>query len=239
MKIIFAGPTVPDAASLGGSGIAVRPPALQGDILRAVLEGASVIGLIDGNFEYTAPVWHKEILHGLAAGVQVFGSSSMGALRAAECQMFGMVGIGEVYRRYATAEIVDDSDVALVHAPAELGYTPLSIPLINFIVTLESMAAAGTISKEQKVELQQVAKGIFYKDRTWKSIENAARLHNSVCEPGLVERVRASYIDIKRADALALIEAVADAAAPRSAAKPSWVFQSTSIWKSALRDAKQ
>lgn len=238
MKVIFAGPTVPDAASICGSGIAVRPPARQGDLLRAVLDGASVIGLIDGNFEDTAPVWHKEILYGLSQGVRIFGSSSMGALRAAECRMFGMEGVGEVYRRYATAQTIDDADVALVHAPAEMGYTPFSIPLINVVATLESMEATGKITKEEKLELQQIAEGIFYKERTWRAIETAVHQQCPARETNFVETVRASYIDIKRADALALIKAVSDATPSALAVKPSWVFQSTSMWRSALRDAK-
>ncbi|NVP58373.1 TfuA-like protein [Mycoplana rhizolycopersici] len=231
MKVIFAGPSLPDAASLCGASIVVHPPAVQGDILRAILDGASVIGLIDGNFEYTAPVWHKEILYGLAEGVSIFGSSSMGALRAAECQTFGMVGIGEVYQRYSTGETVDDSDVALVHAPAELGYAPLSIPMVNLLVTLEHLVAAGRVPREQLDELKSVAERIFYKERTWESIATAARLHNPAFE-AFFEEVRASFIDIKRADALALIHAVANAVGQRSETKPSWVFHSTSMWKS-------
>ncbi|MEJ0097006.1 MAG: TfuA-like protein [Bauldia sp.] len=51
---------------------------------KAVLAGASVIGLVDGVFENVASVWHKEILYALSEGVQVFGAASMGALRAAD-----------------------------------------------------------------------------------------------------------------------------------------------------------
>lgn len=238
MKVIFVGPSLPDAISLCGTGIVVRPPAVQGAILRAVLDGASVIGLIDGNFEYTAPVWHKEILYGLAEGVSIFGSSSMGALRAAECQTFGMVGIGEIYRRYATAVMVDDSDVALIHAPAELGYEPLSIPMVNFVITLEHLVAAGRVTSEQQDELRRIAERVFYKERTWERIANAARLQNPAYEAGFFDDVRASYIDIKRADALALVHAVGDAADRRSETKPSWAFHSTSMWKAVLGDAK-
>ena len=45
---------------------------------KAVIEGATVIGLIDGFFENVASVWHKEILFALSEGVQVFGAASMG-----------------------------------------------------------------------------------------------------------------------------------------------------------------
>jgi hypothetical protein len=59
MKILFVGPTLPDAAEIAGPGIALRPPAQKGDIVKAVEGGANAIGLIDGFFENVAPVWHK------------------------------------------------------------------------------------------------------------------------------------------------------------------------------------
>ena len=45
---------------------------------------AEAIGIIDGYFERVPSVWHKEILWAMAEGIHVFGSASMGALRAAE-----------------------------------------------------------------------------------------------------------------------------------------------------------
>jgi len=59
MKLVFVGPTLPDATSLVPPGIEIRGPAIHRDILVAVNEGATVIGLIDGCFEDVAPVWHK------------------------------------------------------------------------------------------------------------------------------------------------------------------------------------
>ena len=82
MRVIFAGPSL-YGVPYDAPGIEVRPPAAQGDLLRAVIDGAGVIGLIDGAFEATAAVWHKEILHALGEGVAVVGGASMGALRAA------------------------------------------------------------------------------------------------------------------------------------------------------------
>ncbi|WP_411196226.1 TfuA-like protein, partial [Rhizobium sp.] len=117
MKVIFAGPSLPDAESLAGEAIRVLPPAMQGDVLAQLERGANVIGLIDGGFEYAAPVRHKEILHALSLGVAVFGAASMGALRAAECHPFGMIGIGRIFEDYRTGRLVDDAAVALMHAP--------------------------------------------------------------------------------------------------------------------------
>ncbi len=87
MKVAFVGPTVPDAVRLAGNTLTIRPPARQGDVLRAVRDGAAAIGLIDGNFEYVAPVWHKEILFALSEGAAVFGAASMGACARPNAQI--------------------------------------------------------------------------------------------------------------------------------------------------------
>ena len=88
MKVVFVGPSFPDIGKL--SDVEIRPPACQGDVMRAVRDGATAIGLIDGQFEFVAPVWHKELLFALSQNIGVFGAASMGALRAAECAAFGM-----------------------------------------------------------------------------------------------------------------------------------------------------
>ena len=69
------------------------PPIKCGDILHVLRLQPNYIVIIDGYFEKTAAVWHKEILYTLSKGIQVIGSSSMGALRAAELTYFGMLGV--------------------------------------------------------------------------------------------------------------------------------------------------
>ena len=53
MKILFVGPSL-YGTSPDFSGLVVRDPAKQGDIAKAVLEGATAIGLIDGYFDAVA-----------------------------------------------------------------------------------------------------------------------------------------------------------------------------------------
>jgi len=77
-----------------------RPPARRGDVLAAARDGADIICLIDGVFFQDSSVAHKEILEALQMGVRVIGASSMGALRAAEMDVYGMEGVGEIYRAY-------------------------------------------------------------------------------------------------------------------------------------------
>src|SRR3954452_8807487 len=104
MKVVFAGPSI-HGLDLDLEGIVLRGPAEMGDFERAVTDGATVIGLVDGHYQQVGAVWHKEILMALAAGVTVFGAASMGALRASECEAFGMIPVGDIARRYCTGEL--------------------------------------------------------------------------------------------------------------------------------------
>ncbi|MBQ4825468.1 TfuA domain protein, core [Leisingera sp. HS039] len=168
--IVFAGPTISAEEVLSLLNATVLPPAGQGDIYRAARQGASVIGLIDGYFEGVPSVWHKEILWALEQGIAVFGSASMGALRAAELSAFGMVGIGDIYEAYAAGEICDDDEVAVLHSPAELGFAPLSEPMVSIRATVARAVADAVLEADQAAELLRTAKQLFYHDRTWEQI---------------------------------------------------------------------
>lgn len=229
MKLIFAGPSLYGAKIGQPCNIELRPPAAKGDVVKAVEEGAVVIGLIDGYFENTAAVWHKEILHALSLGVQVFGAASIGALRAAECSAFGMVGIGRIYQGYATGQLVDDADVALLHAPSDLGYAPLSEPMVNVRATLNHLLHAGLISRSQSQSLMETASSTFYKRRTWKSIIAATPLTSSEYLH-ITRLVRALRVDQKMLDAVELVKAVELANGVRSQEPSLWDFSHTSYF---------
>jgi hypothetical protein len=226
VKIVFVGPSLPDAAEHMPTDVIARAPAMQGDIMQAVREGAKIIGLIDGQFEFVAPVWHKEILFALSKGVTVLGSASMGALRAAECAEFGMIGIGKIFEDYDSGLRWDDADVALLYGPAELNYPPISLPMVNVDATLQQASDLGLISPDQQKAISSAAREVFFKDRTWKQIAQAADLDRTIMD----EIVKNAYIDQKRADALALLKEIqkTDKCTQK---EPNWTFNATPIWR--------
>jgi hypothetical protein len=168
---IYLGPTLekevaenifPDATYL--------PPVKCGDIIAATLTQAKIIVIIDGFFEQTAAVWHKEILFALEKGINVFGAGSMGALRAAELSQFGMRGFGEVCRAYQEGEIEDDDEVAVLHASMGEGYLPETEAMINIRSTIKKARQEGAIAAELANKILAAAKHIFFKQRTWAGI---------------------------------------------------------------------
>ena len=84
----------------------------------------TIIGIIDGYFEVTPTVWHKEILWAMAQGIHVYGSASIGALRAAELCSFGMTGVGRIFVAYRDGILTDDDEVAVMHAPKSWANPP-------------------------------------------------------------------------------------------------------------------
>jgi hypothetical protein len=165
VKMLFAGPSLSGAEPDLGD-IDLRPPAAHGDLARAVLQGATAIGLADGLFDAVAAVWHKEILYALSQGVRVLGAASMGALRAAECAAFGMEPVGRIALSFCDGSRDDDADVGLVHGPAELGYLPLTEPMVDVEATLDRLAQLGLLQPGEQSRILAHARGIFFGERS-------------------------------------------------------------------------
>ncbi|HLE83613.1 MAG TPA: TfuA domain-containing protein, partial [Thermoanaerobaculia bacterium] len=133
---IFCGPTLTSGEGAAELDAVFLPPAAQGDVYRATLERPWGIGIVDGYFERLPAIWHKEILWALSRGVHVFGSASMGALRAAELAAFGMEGVGAVFEAFRDGELEDDDEVAVLHGPAESDYRGVTDAMVDIRATL-------------------------------------------------------------------------------------------------------
>lgn len=235
MKILFAGPSIRGIEAAALAGVHCRGPARQGDILRAVLDGATAIGLVDGLFGDVASVWHKEILFALDQGVTLMGAASLGALRAAECAAFGMIGIGEIYRGYATGVLEDDDAVAQLHAPAELGFEPLTEALVNVEATLVEIRAKALLDAKRVARLSDAASRLFFEDRTYDRIIAQAGLSGAEDGPRLIDLLRANHVDLKRRDASLLLARMVEEP-DRRGPKPDWQLSQTRIWRRILAD---
>jgi hypothetical protein len=209
--IVFLGPGLERETAASILPAEYRPPAKRGDLLRAVADGADIIGLIDGVFHQESAVAHREILAAVKHGVRVVGASSMGALRAAEMDTLGMTGIGEIYRMYKAGELVSDDEVALVFNP-ETGLS-LSEPLVNIRFTLKDAERQGVISAQEHAALLTAAQSVFYPQRTYEKVVAAAG--EKVALPvreRFLSWVRLHATDQKRADAVAALEYIRELA---------------------------
>jgi hypothetical protein len=127
--IYYVGPSLYQRMPEPRDGELWRGPAAQGDILRDCIKLVPrQIVLIDGTFYQTLSVWHKELVYALVQGIVCIGAASMGAIRAAELDRYGMIGIGGIYESFASGE-EDDSQVILNFDPES--YRPLSTPRVG------------------------------------------------------------------------------------------------------------
>ena len=208
--VIFAGPSVHGLDILSSGDLAVRQPAMQGDIFRACLSRPRAIGLIDGYFDGVPSVWHKEILWALSQGISVFGSASMGALRAAELDVFGMIGVGRIYQWYRDGVLEDDDEIALIHGPRETNYLPLSEPTANVRSTCEAAVSAGVLQQLTADTIVASAKHIHYQDRTWDGVLAAVKAKSAATSElaAFSQWKENGYVDEKRQDAALLISEI-------------------------------
>ncbi|HZF33171.1 MAG TPA: TfuA-like protein [Candidatus Angelobacter sp.] len=238
MICIFTGPTLPRAEAAKILEAEYLPPAAIGDVYKAAQRRPWAIGIIDGFFESTPSVWHKEVLWAMARGIHVFGASSMGALRAAELAAFGMVGVGAIFEGYRDGTIEDDDEVAVVHGPPELGYVQLTEAMVNIRATVGKAIATDVVAPATGAALIEVAKSLYYKNRSYDRVladASARRL------PGdELIRLKAwlpkNQINQKRLDAIALLQAIKEAQAAAVAPEPaSYVFEHTILWDAVER----
>lgn len=230
--IIFVGPTLSVDEVRACLDADCRPPAAQGDVYRAAVGRPSAIGIIDGYFDGVPSVWHKEILWAMAEGIPVYGSASMGALRAAELSAFGMRGVGRIFEDYRDRRLEDDDEVAVLHAPAELGFRPLSEPMVSIRATLAKAVEAGILGAAGQATVVEAAKAMNYRDRSWDRVLEAAAAGTGADELAALRGwLPGGRVDLKREDALAMLEAMAAEAAVDPPGPPGdFSLEWTHVW---------
>ena len=233
--VVFLGPTMAteDAARI----LPARylPPAARGAIVEAVqrFRPFSIL-LVDGVFGTEPAVRHAEILWAMSRGVRVVGAASMGALRAAELQSQGMIGIGLIYRWYRRFALAPDDAVAVLHAPPELGSFPLTRALVDIRATLRRAERRGLLDRATRIRLEGAAASLNFRDRSLTAVVATA-----FADMHLDARVRfcamldEDWISQKRLDATAALRRLEDAEALNDWVVPSKSFVLTTSF---LRD---
>jgi len=173
--VVFVGPTLRVSEAERILKAEYLPPAAQGSFVEAVQQfRPPAILLIDGVFQGEPAVRHKEILWTMAQGIPVFGSASMGALRAAELWRYGMVGIGLIFRWYRRYQFTPDDAVAVLHGPPEIGSPPLTQSLVDLRIIFRLAEKNGVIGNTFRHELVNAARCLNFRDRTIPEIANVA-----------------------------------------------------------------
>lgn len=209
---VFVGPSLPPEDRTG-IGFEWRSPASAGDILTLVESPPARLCLIDGFFDSRPAPWHKELLQVMAQGTLVFGAASMGALRAAELQCFGMIGVGAIFRAYRNGLLVGDDEVALIHADERLRWTPLTVPMVEVRATLIAACRARIVSPAMARRIRSLVHQIHFQDRDWPMMERVC-LAEQLIDEGTFRRLQSLHVELKRDDARACLAAALGPQAP-------------------------
>jgi hypothetical protein len=208
MIVIFTGPSLSAEKARAILDAEYRPPIVRGD-LASLPEDTKIVGIIDGVFYSDTAVAHKEIIAVMNKGIKVYGSSSMGALRAAELAEFGMVGVGRIYECYRSGRIVKDDEVAVTFNPVT--GEQITEPLVNIRYQLKAAGDDGILTVKERHELIEMAGRFFYPDRTYSYIVGRA-VKADIISPekaaGLLEYIRDRPLNLKAEDAMLLLKKI-------------------------------
>lgn len=172
---VFVGPSCPDPlVRRHHPKVVVHGPVRHGDLFPRAFAAGDVVVLLDGIYHHRLALRHKEILDALARGVTVVGAASIGALRAAELDRFGMIGVGRVYGWYRDGVFEGDDAVSVAHG--ETGsLTGLNVPLVNLHSAVLAAQEAGVLTWRAGRGLTERMEREYYPLRTRERIIAVAR----------------------------------------------------------------
>lgn len=186
-----------------------HPPVQCGDIIRLFRLNPDVIILIDGFYETTPAVWHKEILLALQMGIQVWGAGSMGALRAAELYRYGMQGLGHVFQQFKEGLLNDDDEVAVLHLGEQQQFKALNDAMVNIRATCEQAWHEKILSTEARETLLAFCKDQFYPYRSLtKAVHHLTKKNPSAYQAFIPWLEHHGLMDIKQQDAIDVLQKV-------------------------------
>jgi hypothetical protein len=175
----------------------------------------------------------------MTQGIHVYGSASLGALRAVELTAFGMEGVGKIFESFRNGLLEDDDEVTVVHGDADSGYRSSSEAMVNIRATLARAEAVGILGSSTRTALERAAKNLFYPERTYPRILqvvttqglNLAELH------AFTEWWPRGRVDQKREDALAMLRAMRKHLTDPRPKQVSFALEHTKYWDNLIHQA--
>ena len=204
--VIFIGPTLSIDKAKEILDADYRPPAKKGDLLKLIPTAVKFVGLVDGYFLQDYPPTPIEVYNLLRKkGILVFGSSSLGALRAVELKRFGMMGIGNIFKLFLKGIIDSDDEVAVTFT----GYREYqSDALIDIRYNLFLAQKKQIIDKNTKRNILRIAKKTYFPYRTYDDILEKSKKVFSLQKKQIEdfgEYISKHKVSLKEKDAITLL----------------------------------
>ena len=186
-----------------------RKPAKKGDFLQLVFKETKYVGLIDGFFLQDYPPTPIEIYNLLRKkGTKVYGSSSLGALRAVELSKYGMIGVGKIFNLFRKGILDADDEVAVTFT----GYSNYkSEALIDIRYNLFLAQKMGIINIETKKIILRISKQTYFPYRTYSDILDKCKHKNPEFNSQIEkfrEHIQTNRKSLKENDAVLLLKRI-------------------------------
>ncbi len=209
--IIFLGPSLSVEKARRILEADYRKPAKKGDLLQLTFNETKIVGLIDGFFLQDYPPTPIEVYNLVRKkGTTVYGSSSLGALRAVELSKYGMIGVGKIFNLFRNGILDSDDEVAVTFTDYS-NYK--SEALIDIRYNLFLAQKMKVIDKEVKRIILRVSKQTYFPYRTYSDILDTCKQKY----PGFTlqiekfrEHIRLNRKSLKENDAIILLERIKD-----------------------------
>ena len=207
--IIFIGPSISKERAEEILEADYRGPAKKGDFLKLLSKDQrTIVGLIDGVFLQDYPPTPIEVYQIVSRKnmFTVYGSSSIGALRAVELEKFGMIGVGKVFELFKNGKLNADDEVAVTFDDTHNRI--LSEALIDIRYNLFLAEKKSKIDSTLKKELLKISKSLYFPYRNYETIIEIAYdklkdLHKEI--NSFQNFIKTSRKSIKEKDAIKLL----------------------------------
>ena len=186
--------------------VTIYPAVKRGDIYSTSQLYDRII-IVDGLFANARSVWQREIIYALSIGIEVFGTSSMGALRASELKKFGMSGFGWVYSMICTGVFEGDDEVSLLYTiKANKDIVFHSIPYCNVYWNLEQLIGSSSLTSHPYSNFLDSIKILPFFERSLQTISalSSKYLPPDISKP-FIGRLQSLHFDIKLLDISSLL----------------------------------
>ncbi len=184
------------------------PPIARGQILKDVDQKYNIIAVIDGKFDQSLAIAPSEIRDALRAGVRIYGSSSMGAMRAAETERFGMIGFGKIFEFVRDSKTFRDDFLGQVFQDNTIEYK--SYTYIDFYFSVQHLVLKQKIRKAIGEKLCMMYSKLFYADRNLAALRfKVSKSKNHTPEMlNAIELLTRQPFSQKREDAIGLLKLI-------------------------------
>ncbi len=183
--IVFGGPSLQLIPATQLSQIEVLPPIKRGDLDCFMSVAPGTILISDGLFGGTLSISPMECRTLIEKGWRLFGTASIGAIRAAELWSVGMVGIGTIYHLFRSEQIEDDTEVCVAYNPET--YQELTLSTVQIRSAISHCTSLQTLDANRVLE---ISKKIYWRERS------PSRLAQTLLDEGLEQHLADEIIDL-------------------------------------------